>query len=278
MANRIKRWTVVDSIVGCARLTLPINTHIGNYTLPTFTLLLSIGVFISGARLLYPYRHQRQHLIPIINVLLAGMLGAVLLARIFHILINAPYFVDHWEEAIRLNAGGLDWHGAVLGGVIAIYIGAQWYKPRLEIPTRALLDALAVCIGVLALLTWSGCLAANCAYGKEVASAIGHPPLSIVETSDEFGALVPRYNTYGLGWGLALLLIIISVIAQWRGAWNAWFVYRRFWLVIALLSVGMFGIGFLRGDYAVILLGLRADQWLDVGMLMISLQRLAFSR
>jgi prolipoprotein diacylglyceryltransferase len=216
-------------------------------------------------RLLYPYR--RQNLVPTINVLLAGMLCAVIAARIGHIVINAPYFVDHVEEALRLNAGGLDWHGAVLGGVLAIHMGARWYKPRLEIPTRALLDALALCVGILALASWGGCLAANCAYGKEVASAIGYPPLSIVETSDEFGTLVPRYNTYGLGAALALLLIIMSIIAQWRG----WFIYRRFWLVIALLSVGMFGIGFLRGDYAVILIGLRADQWLDVGMLVVSI-------
>ncbi len=250
-------------------MTLPINTAIGAFNIPTYTALLAAAVLICGAALLYPYR--RHALVSTSNTVLAGMLCAVLFARLAHLLLNAPYFVDHIEEALRLEAGGLDWHGAVLGGILGMHIVARWYKPRVEIPARALLDVLALCVGNLALASWVGCLAANCAYGKEVPSALGYPPLLIVETSDEFGALVPRYNTYGLGVALALALIVLCLLWQWHG----WFIYRRFWLVIALLSIGLFGIGFLRGDYALMLLGLRADQWLDLGMLVVSLQRLA---
>jgi hypothetical protein len=42
-------------------------------------------------------------------------------------------------------------------------------------------------------------------------------------------------------------------------------------LILAFLSLGMFGIGFLRGDYAVMIGSLRADQWLDGGLLALSL-------
>ena len=59
---------------------------------------------------------------------------------------------------------------------------------------------------------------------------------------------------------LALALLIISVILIRQG----WLKGRRFWLLLALLSAGMFGIGFFRGDYAVMIAGLRADQVLDV--------------
>ncbi|MFN8374086.1 MAG: prolipoprotein diacylglyceryl transferase family protein [Anaerolineae bacterium] len=255
-------------------MTLPINTQIGNWTFPTYTLLLSLAVLLSGGVLLFPYRRQPALLIPICNTLLGALLGAVLVARVVHVLLDAPYFVDHVEEALLLDAGGLDWHGAILGGLSALVLVARWYTPRLKLPVRPLLDGLALCVGLLALAGWVGCLAANCAYGREVPSALGYPPLFIVESSDEFGALVPRYNTYGLGVLLALVLFVVALVAQWRG----WFIYRRFWLVIALLCVGMFGIGFVRGDYAVMLVGLRADQWLDMGMLIVSLQRLAVSR
>ena len=59
---------------------------------------------------------------------------------------------------------------------------------------------------------------------------------------------------------LALILLIVSLVLIRRG----WLKKRRFWLLLALLSAGMFGISFFRGDYAVVIAGMRADQVLDV--------------
>ena len=44
-----------------------------------------------------------------------------------------------------------------------------------------------------------------------------------------------------------------------------------FWLILAVFSAGMFGIGEMRGDFAEILYGIRVDQWLDVLFSVISL-------
>jgi prolipoprotein diacylglyceryltransferase len=93
-----------------------------------------------------------------------------------------------------------------------------------------------------------------------------YPPLVVAELPDVYGIPAPRYNTQGFGLVLALLVFGLTVWLFRRGLWSG----QRFWLVLALLSVGMFGIGFLRADYALIIANLRADQWLDLGVLLVS--------
>jgi phosphatidylglycerol:prolipoprotein diacylglycerol transferase len=248
-------------------MSLPIVVSFGTFVVPTYTLLLSLAVIGVGLCIWFQYRHESRLRAPIANVLLAVLLGGVIGARLVHVLLNALYFVERVPEALRLDGGGLDWHGALLGGCLAMRLIAGWYMPRLQIDTRRLLDMLAMGVGVLALAAWGGCLASNCAYGKEVAAVVGYPPFVIVETSDEFGTLAPRFNPYGLGAVHAAGLAAVGALCWWRG----WMLYRRLWLVIFLLSIGLLAIGFVRGDYAVIILGLRTDQWLDVGTLGVSL-------
>ncbi|NWF71015.1 MAG: prolipoprotein diacylglyceryl transferase [Chloroflexi bacterium] len=247
-------------------MSLPFFVEIFGFTLPTYTLFLALAVLLSGAWLCWQKR--AVSLGALLNVQLGALLGALLLARIVHVVLNAPYFVDHVEEALRLDAGGLDWHGALLGGLAGAALVARWYTPRIDL--RPVLDAFAPCVGLLALLTWGGCLAANCAYGLEVLSALGYPPLAIVETADEVGTLAPRLNTYGAGMAFGGTLVLLALLLQWR----AWLLYRRFWLMIALLSMGLLLIGCARGDDALRLLGLRADQWLDALCWLFSLWRL----
>ena len=77
-----------------------------------------------------------------------------------------------------------------------------------------------------------------------------------------YGIVAPRYNTQLFGLALAVALLMVSIVLIRRG----WLKYRRFWLVLALLSLGMFGISFYRGDPVPLVAGWRADEWLDLGI------------
>jgi hypothetical protein len=73
---------------------------------------------------------------------------------------------------------------------------------------------------------------------------------------------------------LALAGLALATLLIYRG----WLRGGRFWLLLALLSVGMFAIGFVRADFADELAGLRADQWLDLITVVLSLLLLLAGR
>src|SRR5690606_38377072 len=112
--------------------------------------------------------------------------------------------------------------------------------------------------------------AANCGFGAEVNTLANYPPLVVAELPDVYGIPAPRYNTQLFGLVLALLALGLTIWLFRRGL----LVGRRFWLVLALLSAGMFAIGFFRADYALQVADLRADQWLDLAAMFLSIMLL----
>lgn len=199
------------------------------------------------------------------DLALAGLAGAVIGGRALHVLLNWDYFNAHFNEALSLYAGGLNWHGALAG---------VWVYARFRPSDPKLLDALALILPVLALAAWAGCGAVGCGYGAEVPTLADYPAFAVSESRDVYGILAPRWNTPLFGMALAALVGLIMLICTGRG----WLTGRRFWLALALLSGGMFALGFLRGDAAAHGFGLRADQLLDLGILAISFQQSAFSQ
>jgi len=244
-------------------------TTIGPWTLLTYTVALALGIAVSAAFGLTRAGSLRRAG-EVIDVLLAALAGGLALARLEHVLLNWNYFAYNVSEAFRLNAGGLDWHGAAGGGIIAGSLAARWR----HVSARDLLDAMTPAAPLLGLAGWYGCWAANCAYGVEVDTLAHFPAWAVAESADIYGIAEPRYNTQIFGQWLAAVLLVFALILMWRG----WLRGPRFWLVLALFSAGMFVIGFFRGDYAVIVRGLRLDQWLDALMLAVSFQQSAVSK
>jgi phosphatidylglycerol:prolipoprotein diacylglycerol transferase len=227
-------------------------TTVGFWTLQTYTLALALGIGAGAAFGLFRVRKRPGALV---DVGLGVLIGGLLLARLEHVLLNWNYFSYNVSEAFQLNAGGLDWHGALLGGLLGGYVAARWRR----VNTRDLLDTMTVGLPLIAHAAWYGCWAANCAYGVEVDTLAHFPAWAVSESADIYGIAAPRYNTQIFGLWLTGALLVIAVILLWRG----WLRGARFWLILALFSLGVFVIGFFRGDYSPMLNGLRLDQWLD---------------
>jgi prolipoprotein diacylglyceryltransferase len=196
-------------------------------------------------------------------VWLAGIAGGLLVGRAVHVALNWAYFELERGEIWQLNAGGQDWRGAFLGALLGM-----WLMARLrDVPFDALLDGLAPVLPMIALAGWWGCGAAHCAYGKEVENLSFYPAWQVWEEADIYNLIAPRYATQRLGMILAWAALVIVLAVMWRG----WLKWRRLWLALVLIAAGMFALGFLRGDYAVLLGGLRLGQWLDLALALLSI-------
>lgn len=237
-------------------------TTLGPVQLQTFTLALALAVVAGIGWSAWRLPDRRG---AVVDAGLGALVGGVIGARLLHVLLNWTYFAYNTSEIWRLRSGGLDWHGALVGGLLGLWIVARWRK----LDFVRLLDGLTLALGLLALAGWWGCRAANCGFGAEVDTLANYPPLLVAELPDVYGIPAPRYNTQLFGLLLALLALGLTLGLFRRGLW----VERRFWLVLVLLSVGMFGIGFFRADYAVQIGDLRADQWLDLGVVLLSVGR-----
>ena len=227
---------------------------LGSIQLSTYTVLIAAAVLMSGGWALWQAPTEERSAWA--DVYLGGLVGGILLARLVHVVLNWNHFAFHSDEIIHLQAGGLDWHGAVIGALFGMLLVSRWRQVEFGV----LLDKLTLALPLIALAAWVGCWIESCAYGREVTSLADYPSWLVWEGRDIFGLYAPRFQTQLVGIMVALVLFVLSVIFLWRGL----LLIKRFWIILLLLSLGMFGIGFLRGDYALHWDGLRFDQVLDV--------------
>ncbi len=260
--------------------------------LPQYTVLLAVGIVVSIGFLLWwmrgTYLTGR-----IIDVCLSGGVLGVIAARAFHVALNWAYFSDNTAEITRLRAGGLDWHGAVIGALLGMWLMAKVRRMDFQ----PLLLPLTVVLPFMGLMGWRGCYEAYCSYGAEVDNLSNYPSWLVWEARDIYNMIAPRYRTQQIGMGVSMTLLAlvtlyfaVRIYAHFRKSdvplgdlltrphnWAKTISPTIFWLILALFSAGMFGIGELRGDFAEIMLGLRADQWLDVAFIVFALLMLVIN-
>lgn len=234
---------------------LPEIGHIGPLTFRTYTVLLDAAILVGLALLAW---HGRRVARPLawLDAGLAALVGGVVAARLVHAGIHWAYFSEHPAEIVEVWRGGLSWHGAVVGGLLALFAAAR--ISRLD--WRGLTDALALVLPLGAALAYAGCLPAGCGAGREVATLADYPPLVAAELPDIYGLVAPRLasQVYGLALSLALLGLAWA-LRRWLTVPGL-----RLWPVLALLAFGVFGIGFTLGSEVRMLGDLRLDQLLDL--------------
>ncbi len=239
----------------------PVIYKLGSIEIHAFTAWIAAGVIIGiGVTLGIAIRQpaQRPRLMRWLDAALGAVIGGLIGARAFHVWLNWAYFSVHTDQIAAVTSGGLDWHGAVVGGLLGAILVALIRR----VPLTALLDALALALPIGAIAVWMACAAANAAYGIEVRTLADFPSWLVTESPDVYGGVAPRLNLLPAGiilavvvLGLALILTIIH-----------WLVGLRLWLALALYALGMAVIDFFRADYVPTWFGRRADQMLDLGL------------
>lgn len=230
--------------------------------IPTmFSLQFGVGVLLGLVVIgWYTYSQGATSIGRWLDVGLGALLGGTLSARLTYVLLNWELFRDYPSDIWRIWYGGLSWHGALIGGLVGALVVGYWR----HVPLLLMTDALALAFPLGLMSGWWACRRAGCGYGLSVSRETsgwisGYLP-------DTQGLMALRLEVQILGVWLGGLLLLIAIILTLK----QWFVGRRLWLILFLTGVGMFIIGYLRGDPSPMVLNRRLDQNLDAIVMIVS--------
>lgn len=190
-----------------------------------------------------------------LDVALGALAGGLVLGRVAHVVLWWAYFRDHTTEIVHIQAGGLEGPGVVAGALLGGALAGRWRRWSFS-PAW---PYLAWCVLGLTLAGWLGCWASLCAYGAEVPDPARAPGWAWWLAMDVYGISAPRWAVQALGLGASFLLMPLVALAQ-RVPSLRW---RTFGLSLSGVALIGFLLGFWRGDYAPLWLGLRLDQVFD---------------
>lgn len=127
----------------------PYIIRIGSWGIRWYGFLMAVSMAMG---LYYFLRHGRrqgfreEHLY---NMAFVSLLAGVVGARLVYVITNIGFYLGQPAEIVRVDHGGLSWHGGVGGGMLAGWLYVRRYPPGVDRALARLLD-LAVpglCVG-----------------------------------------------------------------------------------------------------------------------------------
>ncbi len=238
----------------------PILFTIGKFTIPTYTVLLDLGLILALALTYFEGKRLLGNGEEALDLGLWAVIGGILGGRIGYVLANWGAFSENWGRALRIWEGGLAFHGAFLGGLGVLAIFALLQRRAGQQSTLSYGDALTPGLMLGLTFGWAACLMGGCAYGK-VGQGFGYAILP-----DLYGIEAPRFATQVVGLGFSLILLI----AVWllRKRWP--FPGAAFLMGNLLYFTGQFFLEFTRGDEAIYVGPWRLAQALDLALALLA--------
>ena len=236
----------------------PIIFRLGHFTVTGYAALVDFGLLAGATVACLAARRRGLNPGRVLDAALAAAVGGVTVGRAAYVAANWAYYQDYLHRALRPWDGGLSWHGALVGGLIAMAV----YCAVRQISLRSMLDVLAPGVAILAACAWLGCLMNGCAYGVETYPGQGLLWALSLELPDLYGIRAPRVAVQLLGAGWSAVTLVALVFTGRRPRFEG----LTFPLWVALYSVGSFGLGFVRADEVAMVAGWRAGQVVDLAL------------
>ncbi|MDI6880273.1 MAG: prolipoprotein diacylglyceryl transferase [Desulfitobacteriaceae bacterium] len=236
---------------------------IGGYQQRSYGVIVALAILLGTgvAYFLANDKAYRQHLL---DVLLYGVLGAVIGARLWQVFFYEwPYYAQHPAEILMIWHGGLAIQGSIVGAVIVglIYTWKQrisfWHLADIAAPGLIFGQA----IGRIA------CFLNGDAFGSPTNSTFGlvYPPGTSAYAIYGSQPLWPAEVWEGQ-WDMVVFAVVL-LMSRWR-KWPQGIVFLTY---ITLYSIGRFSLEFLRGDGERYLFNWTAAQWSSASMLVLAL-------
>lgn len=217
--------------------------HVGRFFLPTYGLLVSIGVLIG---LWVSVRNsERQGINPEhawnfgILVVLCGIVGA----KILYVVNDWSTYAAHPADIFSLST--LQVGGVFSGGLVAALVAGAWYIRRHHMPALATCDAFAPGLALGHAIGRVGCFAAGCCYGKPTTHFWGvtfKNPLANFYSQTPLGIPLQPTQLFESAVELANFLILMWMLRRKK------FDGQIFGAYVFLYGVARFFLEFLRDD------------------------------
>jgi len=219
--------------------------------------LIIAGAIVIGFVLTSHLAKQRGFVLKIwYDILFYAMIGGLVGARLYHVLLEVPYYFTHPLAILQVWQGGLAIHGAIIGGGLVIYYLSRRYK----LVFVKILDilVLAMILGQ-AMGRWGNYFNQEL-FGLPTSQSWGIF-ISVVNRPVEFMSNVHFHPTFLYEFCANLLLFILLLIMYK-------YKYKIVGLTTSVYLVGYsiirFCLEFIRIDRTPDLWGLRWPQWASI--------------
>jgi phosphatidylglycerol:prolipoprotein diacylglycerol transferase len=234
---------------------------IGNLSIPTYTVLLDLGLILGLVLTYFEGKRQLGSGEMALDLGLWTVIGGILGGRIGYVLANWSTFAEDWIQALQIWKGGLAFHGAFLGGMLVLVLFALLQRRKQDpLSFWELSDLLTLGMGLGLVFGWAACLMGGCSYGYP-GEGFGYavlPDISGVEAS--------RFATQIFGLIFALVLLVFFWLL--RGRWP--FSGASFLMFGLLYFTGQFFLEATRGDGAIYVGPWRLAQVLDLALALLA--------
>ena len=221
--------------------------HIGPITIYSFGLMLAIAVILCSFLMSRDACKVGISQETIFDLVFWVILGGIVGARIFFILLNFSDFAADPKQIIMIANGGLAWQGGLVLGCLAGLI----YARNKNLSLSMMVDLAAPYLALGQAIGRIGCFLNGCCYGRPVAWGIYFP------VHGDHLHPTQLYDTVML-LGVFFVLKYLQRTSDRRG--------EIFSMYLMLASVERFINEFFRADHISTVMGLSIFQWVSVAV------------
>ena len=230
----------------------PILFHIGDHAIRSYTMFMDAGLLAGLALAFWLWRRQERTAAAFLDAVTYLLIGAVAGSRIAYVATHWAYFKDHLSESIAIWTGGMSFHGAFLGGCLALALYALITRK----PFWRMADVFIAGLSLGAVFGWLACFASACAYG-----VVGNGFLFIL-SPDIYGIEAPRFALQLAGAIQSLVvLVVLLLIVRAKGRPGL-----AFAVFVLLYFGGQAGLELLRADESILVGAWRLGQIVDLAL------------
>lgn len=239
----------------------PILFTIGKVSIPTYTVLLDLGLILGLLITYFEGKRQLGSAETALDLGLWTVIGGIVGGRVGYVVANLGAFSENWVQVVQIWKGGLSFHGAFLGGLLVLILFALLQRRSAHpLSFWQLADVVVPGLALGLVFGWAACLMGGCSYG-----ALGQG-LGRLVMPDLYGVEASRFATQLFGLALAGVLFIVFWFLRKR-----WFFCGAAFLMYCLLYFGgQFFVEFTRGDEAIFVGPFRLAQVLNLAIALLA--------
>ena len=235
------------------------STFIGSIPPYLFSLILAIGFGVGMVWSIWLESSTMKRAFTILKngcmVLCCSLIGG----RISYLVENWGYFQGNLKTIVQIWSGGISWPGALIGGLIIIFI----LKLVFGIPFGEISDPLLPLFTCITISVWLGCWLTGNAYGVELNTWWAVP------ARDEFGNIALRWPTQLIGSISALSIhFLVDILGK---HWKNQYPGVATCIEITGLATTIIILGLFRADFSSYWKGIDLNVWISAFIVLITL-------